>query len=377
MNRRRFLAGGTAAAGLSLVPLGQARDAAAATSAQTDPPTTDLLTTDVPTGLLTSLLDDPLGVPASGLRLSWIVPALGPAPVQVAYQVQLTASPAGFGPGSLVWDSGRVAGSASTAISYAGPGLQPATPYWWRVRTWVSPAGTADQAGRPSGWSEPQRIVTKAGQWTGVPVWAPADGTTLTDGVLDANVTINTTSAGFWLRAQDARNNYLWQLLAGSPGQLKKHVQVNGTYTVLAQTPLPVDVPTGVPLDVSISMTGGVFATSVNGTLVDTTSDPTYASGTIGLRNGGTESQHYHRITFTRPDGTVAISTDFADSPAPFGGATVSGGDLVLGTSQSVLAQISESNDWTLLRTEFTLPDKPVSCAFIQATGQSPEGARQ
>jgi alpha-L-rhamnosidase len=385
MNRRRFLVAGAAAAGLSLAPLGRAREAVAATPAEAA--STRLpgsVPADGPTGLLTSLLDDPLGVPTSGLRMSWIVPALTPAPAQVAYQVQFAASPAAFaGSGALAWDSGRVVGSASTAVSYAGPVLQPSTPYWWRVRTWVSPGGSTEDTGRPSGWSAPQRIITEAAQWTGVPVWASADTTTLTDGVLDANVTIDTTSAGFWLRAQDTRNNYLWQLLAGSPGQLKTHVQTNGTYTVLAQTPLSVDVPTGVPLDVSISMTGGVFETSINGTLVNTTTDATYASGTIGLRNGSTESQHYHQVTFTKPDGTVAISTDFAQSPAPFTGATVSNGDLVLGKSQSVLAQIAESDDWALIRAEFTLPDgnadpgKQVISAFVQATAASPEGARQ
>src|SRR5919204_2576861 len=98
INRRRFLAGGATVAGLSLAPLGQVTraDAAPAVSGQ-------------PTGLLTALLDDPLGVPLSGLRMSWIVPALGVAPMQTAYQIQLAASPAAFArAGGLVWDSGRV-----------------------------------------------------------------------------------------------------------------------------------------------------------------------------------------------------------------------------------------------------------------------------
>jgi alpha-L-rhamnosidase len=379
LTRRRFLAGGVAA-GVSAAALGPARGALAAPPAtRAAAPRAGLVASDRPTGLLTSLLDDPLGVPTSGFRLSWIVPALGPAPMQVAYQVQLAASPAGFArPGTLAWDSGRVPDAASTAVSYSGPELRPATPYWWRVRTWVSSGG--QRGGLASQWSAPQRIITEAAQWTGTPVWAPADTSTLTDGVLGANVTIDTASAGFWLRAQDAQNNYLWQLLAGRPGQLKKHVQVNGAYTVLAQTPLPVDVPAGVPLDVSISMTGDTFETSINGTLVDTTTNSTYASGTIGLRNGSTESQHYRQVTFTRTDGTTAVSTDFAQGPAPFTGATVSGGDLVLGQGQSVLAQIAESDDWALLRTELTVPDKPenpVISAFVQATGASPEGARQ
>jgi alpha-L-rhamnosidase len=313
------------------------------------------------------------------MRMSWIVPAIGIAPMQTAYQIQLSAAPAGFvGGDALVWDSGKVADTSSTAVSYAGPALQPATPYWWRVRTWVvSGSGARGDGGLVSAWSVPQRIVTEAGEWAGIGVWAPVDTTTLTDGMLDASVTIETTSAGFWLRAQDTRNNYLWQIFDGSPGALRTHVQQNGTYTVLGNYTLPVDVPAGVPLDISISLQGDVIETSVNGTLVNTTTDSTYASGTIGLRNGSTESQLYQQITFTEPDGTVAISTDFAQGPGVFVGATVSDGDLVLGNSQSVLAQIAEPDDWALLRTEFTLPSKPVRSAFVQATAQSPEGARQ
>src|SRR5438105_10537253 len=113
INRRGFLAGGAAVAFATVAS--RAPDAAAAGQ---------------PTGLLTSLLDDPLGVPASGLRLSWIVPAIGVAPMQSGYQIQLAASPASFtGPagfassGTLIWDSGKVNDTSSTAISYQGPAL--------------------------------------------------------------------------------------------------------------------------------------------------------------------------------------------------------------------------------------------------------------
>jgi alpha-L-rhamnosidase len=401
IGRRSFLAGGAAVAGLSLAAgtAGAARASTALTAAGPTPfPTAGqsaagpgIQLASQPSGLLTSLLDDALGVPVSGMRLSWIVPAIGDASRQDAYQVQVAATPdaftdglpggfpGGFGrAGALVWDSGQVSDSSSTAVSYAGPDLSPATPYWWRVRTWASD-GASDGAGAAhvSQWSAPQRIVTAAADWTGVPVWAPADTTTLTDGVLSATVTIETTSAGLWFRAQDADNNYLWQIFDGSPGILRTHVQSNGVYTVLDNYTLPVDVTVNEPIDISISMTGDVFETFINGTLVNTTTNSTYASGTIGLRNGSTESQRYQSVTFTDPDGTHPISTDFADGPAPFTGGTVSDGSLVLGDSQSLLAEIAEPDDWALLRTEFTLPPKRVLIAFVQAAAASPEGAHQ
>jgi alpha-L-rhamnosidase len=299
------------------------------------------------------------------------VPAAGAGPRQTAYQIQLADSPEAFAAGGgIVWDSGKVTGDASTAVAYGGPGLAPASLYWWRVRTWL---GTP----RASAWSAPQRIITAAADWAGVPIWAPADLATLTDGVLEADVTIESVSAGIWLRAQDSANNYLWQIFAGSPGRLRAHVQRAGVYTVLGEYSLPADVPAGTAMRISVSLQGPVIRTSVNGTLVNETSDPTYASGTIGLRNGSTESQRYHGITFTATDGTVRISEDFTAGPGVFAGAAVDGGDLDLGPGRSVLAVIAESHDWALLRTEFDLDHRPLIGAFVQATAQSPEGARQ
>lgn len=324
----------------------------------------------VPHGLITSLLDEPVGIATSGFRLGWIVPDLGENTRQTAYQVQLAASPTALEKSRpLVWDSGVVHSAASTAVPYAGAALRPAAPYWWRVRVWSGE--------RRSAWSAPQRLTTAIDSWDGVPIWAPVDTTTITDGTLAADVTILTTSAGFWLRAKDSANTYLWQIFAGSPGRIRTHVFVDGSYTVLADHAVAVDVPTGTPTRIEITLTGDVITTTIGGVLVDTTTDPTYSAGTIGLRNGSTESQRYADITFTGPSGAVLVDADFADGPGVFAGATVTDGQLVLGKGQSVLAQLGESNDWSLVRTEFTLPHKPVEAAFVLATAQSPEGARQ
>ena len=311
IGRRTFLqagAGAGAAAGMAAVPGGRARARGAGGDS-------------APTGLLAGLSDDPLGVPTTGPRLSWIVPALGPAPRQAAYQVRLARRPDG---GGLVWDSGRVTGADSTAVPYGGPELAPSTPYWWQVRTW-------NERGRASAWSARQRIVTAAADWAGVPVWAPADPTTLADGTLDVDVTITAVSAGLWLRAQDAAHTYLWQVFAGSPGRLRAHVFRDGGFTVLGDHPLPVDVPLNAPVRISVQLQGPVIRTSVAGTLVDETTDATYATGTVGMRNGSTESQRYRRVTFTAPDGRVLLDQDFSAGPGVFAGGNVEGGELVLG----------------------------------------------
>ncbi|MEV0155794.1 family 78 glycoside hydrolase catalytic domain [Micromonospora sp. NPDC050686] len=321
---------------------------------------------------MTSLLDIPLGVSAGRPRLSWIVPALGPAPRQVAYQVQVAHTRQELlADGGVVWDSGRVAASDSVAVEYGGPTLRPASLYHWRVRTWTTPDLV-------SNWSEPQQVVTAAGDtWTATPVWARDGSVSLTDGVLDASVTVTSVAASLWFRAQNASNNYLWQLRAGSPGVLKTHVQRNGTYTVLREQPIGLPVPTGVPVRLRIELSGPTIRTYLDGTLIDTTVDGTYATGGIGMRNGSTESQRYHSVSFTDPTGKVLVDEDFVTGPGVFVGGTVTGGDLVLDRGASLLAALGESNDWAVLRTEFDLPDKPVAAAFVYATGQSPEPARQ
>ncbi|RJS93575.1 family 78 glycoside hydrolase catalytic domain [Salinisphaera sp. Q1T1-3] len=123
-----------------------------------------------PSGLLTDLLSDPLGIRVTDHqpRLSWIVPALGPVPTQAAYRVQIGRTQSGIAAGrDLVWDSGRVESDVSTGVVYGGPSLAPNTVYYWRVRTW-------QKHGHASMWSAPQRVVTEMGDgWTGTPIWAP------------------------------------------------------------------------------------------------------------------------------------------------------------------------------------------------------------
>lgn len=363
LSRRRFIqAGGAVALGAATASTRLAAVPAAAAPARRP----------APTGLLTSLLDTPLGVPTDRLRLSWIVPALGPAPRQVAYQVQVAHTRDELlRDGGVVWDSGRVASDESTAVEYAGPPLAPASLYYWRVRTWTTPGLVSD-------WSEPQALVTVAGDtWTAEPIWAPDGTVSLTDGTFEVSVTITSVAASLWFRAKDTANNYLWQLRAGSPGVLKTHVQRNGAYTVLSERPIGLPVPTGVPLRLRVELAGTTIRTYLGDTLIDTTVDDTYASGSIGFRNGSTESQRFHSATFTDLSGKVLVNEDFSSGPGVFVGGTVQDGDLVLGRGQSLLATLGESNDWALLRTEFDLPDKPVEAAFVYATAQSPEPARQ
>ncbi|RFU83770.1 hydrolase, partial [Streptomyces triticagri] len=318
-------------------------------------------------GMLADLLPQGLGA-ARDFRLSWQVPDQGDGTVQRAYQVQLAGGAPEFGPGRLVWDSGRVASADSTAVPYGGPPLEPRTAYWWRVRCW----GT-----KQSPWSRPVLLATTVeDEWTAAPIWAP-EGETITDGMLSARVRITATAAGLWFRASSADDNYLWQLRAGSPGVLRKHICRSGTYTVLDEVELPFEVPIGEWTDVAVAMAGSTFTTTVNGTVVDTTTDSRHARGNVGLRNGSTESQDYDRFTVVDADGTTLIDDDFATDKGTFSAGTVADGVLELPTGASSLSSYVEDDSWALLRHDHRPRNGRITAAVLYVAADSPDPGRQ
>ncbi|MFI2433312.1 family 78 glycoside hydrolase catalytic domain [Streptomyces sp. NPDC018693] len=323
-----------------------------------------------PTGTLADLLPQALVAGAGERpRFSWQVPDFGAGTLQRAYQLQVAATPGGFEDDRLVWDSGRRTSAESVAVPYGGPPLEPRTAYWWRVASWGE---------KRYAWSEPALLATSVeDEWEGRPIWVPA-GPVMTDGTLTARLRITAVAAGLWFRAANTSNNYMWQLRAGSPGVLRKHVCVNGTYTVLGEVRLPFAVATGEWLDFTVTLTGATFTTSVNGTVVDTTTDTRYSSGNIGLRNGLTESQVYDRVTFTAADGTVLLDDDFAFDRGTFSAGTVSGGTLTLPTGASSLSSYGADDTWALLRHEYTTaPGKATAAAVLYVAAASPGPARQ
>ncbi len=325
-----------------------------------------------PTGMLTDLLPKGLGTTAGKQpRFSWQVPDFGAGTLQRAYKLQLAATPTGFDDDRLLWDSGKVDSAASTAVVYGGPALKPRTAYWWRVSTWP------DKGGRSS-WSQPVLLATSVeDEWEAEPIWAPA-GPTMTDGTFAARLRITTVAAGFWFRATNTANNYMWQLRAGAAaGVLRKHVCVNGTYTVLGEVTLPFPVATGAWVDFAVTMTGSTLTTTVNGTVVDTTTHTRYTSGNVGLRNGSTESQAYDSVRFTAADGTVLLQDDFASDKGTFAAGTVANGVLTFPTGASSLSSYGADDTWALLRHEYDLAGQDIAAAILYVAATSATPARQ
>ncbi|WP_272922510.1 family 78 glycoside hydrolase catalytic domain, partial [Streptomyces sp. SID5785] len=322
-----------------------------------------------PDGLLADLLPQGLGVGAGrDLRFSWQVPDAGAGTVQRAWQVQVTSGGGDFARTELVWDSGRVTSADSTAVAYGGPPLEPGTTYWWRVRCW-SPNG--------SPWSRPVLLATAMEDaWTAEPVWAPA-GETITDGTVSARLKITATAAGIWFRARSTSDTYLWQLRAGNPGVLRKHICQGGTYTVLEEVDLPVPVPTDTWVDLEITMDGPRFTTTVDGAVVDTTTDARLTTGNVGLRNGSTEAQVYDRFTVRAADGTLLVDDDFTTDRGTFSAGTVADGVLTLPTGASALSSYVEDDSWALLRHAYRARADHIAAAVLHVAAESPDPGRQ
>jgi alpha-L-rhamnosidase len=94
---------------------------------------------------------DPAAIEESAPRLSWEVDSAERGQKQTAYRVLVASSEAllAANQGDL-WDSGRVAGSETNQIAYAGKPLASRQYCHWKVQAW-------DKEGKPSAWSSPAR----------------------------------------------------------------------------------------------------------------------------------------------------------------------------------------------------------------------------
>jgi len=134
-------------------------------------------------------------------------------------------------------------------------------------------------------------------------------------------------------RAADPGDGYLWLLgnhpSPGAPnGSLTKALLRNGSAQVLQVLPLPFAINPGVYHHVVTRAAGSQLTTAVDGVVVDTTTDTSFAGGRVGFRESDGEAAAFRNVTVSALDGSQLLSESF-------------GGDL--SGERSVLARTPES----------------------------------
>ncbi len=162
--------------------------------------------------------------------------------------------------------------------------------------------------------------------------------------------------AGWAFRAEDPDNCYVW-LLSGqtatpaAAGALTKALFVNGSPAWVHSVDLPKPVVAGTSYHVETKLAGQTITTSVDGTVVDTTTDATYAAGPVGFREAGPESARFDNVTVTTAAGATLLEDDFAagldkwDIPTNGGHASFAGLDLYDEPSDNKLETLGAAVD--------------------------------
>lgn len=122
--------------------------------------------------------------------------------------------------------------------------------------------------------------------------------------------------AGWVFRATGAGDAYAWLLgnypYAGAEqGSLTKAIFRGGSLVSADVVPLPFPIRGGERHQVETRLSGSTIATTIDGQLVDTTTDATHARGRIGFRENGSESARFDDLRVTAPDGSTLLADDF------------------------------------------------------------------
>ncbi|MBL7261629.1 alpha-L-rhamnosidase [Paractinoplanes lichenicola] len=298
-----------------------------------------------------------LGLDTPAPRLGWLVNSAQRGVTQSAYQVRVATTAAKLSKAD-VWDSGRTASANSTQVPYGGPALASATRYHWQVRIW-------DAAGRASAWSAPSWWETgllRASDWQAKWIGRERPSAAWSDYTVDVRLTVTRDAAGVFFRAKSVNDAYMWQLANfNNVPTLRPHVRVGGTWTLLKEVPLTIDVAE--PHDLRIEAAGSTIKTYVDGSLADTTVDTRQTSGTVGLRTSGTEAAIVHSVKVVA-GGKTEVDADLTGDTNPFTAGTPTPQGLeVSGSLETLLADGGKP----LLRHEFRV-DRKVSRARVYAT---------
>jgi alpha-L-rhamnosidase len=116
-----------------------------------------------PVQLRCNNLENPSGTEGSPV-FNWMFASSARGAAQTAYQIILDPDPINLKSEiDCYWNSGKISSSQSAWIRYSGPGLNPGTRYYWKVKLW-------DNNDNPSGWSQAAFFITglfEKADWSG------------------------------------------------------------------------------------------------------------------------------------------------------------------------------------------------------------------
>ncbi|MBR7116591.1 MAG: family 78 glycoside hydrolase catalytic domain [Clostridia bacterium] len=184
-----------------------------------------------------------------------------------------------------------------------------------------------------------------------VGVYRYTKSTDWTDYTMDFDMVIDAKAAGIMFRCADNSNGYMWQF-STSEG-LKPHIQKNNSWT--KKTAVACSLVQGQKYHVTISLSGNVFTTYLDGELISTftDTDSTYSKGMFGIRQGSGETFTLSNLVITAPNGSVlGTGEDFAANYSKTNSSIVTTVDDALGYT----ADFSESDLSAWVATADTLP---------------------
>lgn len=245
-------------------------------------------------------VDNATDAPVVGIdkpRFGWKLDASRRAVLQTHYRLQVGSTKAGLDSGDAdVWDSGDVASDRVSDVAYDGPALASDSRYFWRVKTTTDTDGAA--------WSEVRHFDTallKAADKDASWIQEPALSETWTDYAVDTDFQIVAETATLYLRAHGAGSSYMWQVaIKGDNLTFRPHKRVDGGYQLLQEIAIPTSV---VPADklhgkhhLKVTADGSTFTTWINGEKIDTRTDTTHTTGSIGFRATATERARFSNM---------------------------------------------------------------------------------
>jgi Glycosyl hydrolases family 39 len=204
----------------------------------------------------------------------------------------------------LVEDFAKATRDRSTILNFS------TIPEWmWQNTPWTVQDGALHVTGGDNG------IAASGTDWTDYTVTTAVTplATALHNGAPYAQ-------AGWLVRMRDPRNGYGF-LLSNYPysspaaaGYIVFVVFEDGGVSSVRATELPWAVEPGTPYQVRTRVSGDELAVTVAGTDVLTVHDSTFAAGTVGFREHGSESAVFDDVAVTAAGGQTLLTDDFSDA---------------------------------------------------------------